>query len=461
MKGSPWYYPFLALALSILSGVMLAFALPPRSMSPLGWAAFAPLLVASRMTGRALIAAFYGMWTAITCAWVLAGRWETASQYGNLLAAFGGLALVFAFIAGLSCFAAKRLSPAWWALLVACAGVTGELLSRFIFPVTVAISQYQNATALRIAGYTGIWGVSFALWLAPAAAVAMVIRPKKAWPVFALCAAGLAAAVYAPAPEEPPGAMLAVAAIQSPNPESARQQTSRVASQARVVVWPELLMNSASRVAHLAAVRNNVCVVASFTEPSGTGKPYNAAYLISPRGDKLAVFRKQHLFGKEYMSFARGDDSRPARWGGFAAGVPICFDTEFTDITRRLVRRGADVILVPNADPDMPNYLFNYLHAAVIPFRAAENAVPVVWSECGGLSMVVDRTGRIVAQVPSGAVGAAVETVRLRGRQTFFTYAGDYFAYLCAAGLLAIIAVQAKQARWRRSGMEAKQFRLE
>ena len=87
----------------------------------------------------------------------------------------------------------------------------------------------------------------------------------------------------------------------------------------------------------------------------------------------------------------------------------------------------------------MPNSLFHYLHAAVIPFRAAENAVPIVWSECTSLSAIYDGYGRRIARAPEHMIGHVHGIVALRERRTFFTLAGDYFAYLCA-GVLVLAA---------------------
>jgi apolipoprotein N-acyltransferase len=82
----------------------------------------------------------------------------------------------------------------------------------------------------------------------------------------------------------------------------------------------------------------------------------------------------------------------------------------------------------------MPNSVFNYLHSAVIPFRAAENGVPIVWAECQSLSMIVDSDGRILARGPEKAPAFIIAGVHLRSGLTFFTRAGDYFAYLCVTG---------------------------
>lgn len=97
-----------------------------------------------------------------------------------------------------------------------------------------------------------------------------------------------------------------------------------------------------------------VYIIADFLVPSAKLKPHNTAYLMSPEGKVEGVWQKRHLY----------------------VGVPICFDTLFTGVVRSMVREGADVMSVPNYDPEMHGALFTYLHSAFIPFRAANSPAP-------------------------------------------------------------------------------------
>ena len=433
-KASKHYF-VLGVVLAALSGAMLAFALPPREVSFLGWLAFLPLLVAARIS-KPLVAAVYGLLCSLVCALIMSGHLTDSHQFGNLFGAFGTLGLVLAFGAGFASLT-KRMNPAVQPLFVACAGVTAELVSVWIFPVNAAISQYRNPAMLELASYTAIWGVSFLVWFVPAAMIAMFQRPKAAWPAFALAAIAVGAGSIAGFPIENKGRVLRVAAIQSPYPDDALKLTHSVGRNVVLVVWPEHRLDPGDGEPSEAARTNRVYVVADFIVPRPKAKPYNTAYLISPSGQVIGKQTKRFLFGNENSICSRGTGSHPVNRGGFVAGMAICYDTQFTGVIRDLVRRGADIICVPVNDPEMPNSLLNHLHCAVVPFRAAENGVPIVWAERNGLSAVIGRSGRILARAAAGSRTAVVAPVWLRQSTTFATRWGDWFGYLCAVGFAA------------------------
>jgi apolipoprotein N-acyltransferase len=138
---------------------------------------------------------------------------------------------------------------------------------------------------------------------------------------------------------------------------------------------------------------------------------------------------------------------------GTAAGS---FDNCYTDVTRRLVRDGARLIAVPNYDPPTPRGILHYLHAAMLPFRAVENRVPIVRADANGCSQIVDATGRVVGQSPLYAPDALVGDVALGdGAETLYTRVGDAFAYLC---LLVVVlgALTAADVKRRTPGVTRK-----
>jgi len=232
-----------------------------------------------------------------------------------------------------------------------------------------------------------------------------------------------------------------VAAIQAEDLDDTRLQTLKAARQARIVVWPEYVSTTRNHIAYDTARKARVYIVASYQEDVPNGRPHNVAHLISSRGKLLGLFRKQHLFGREKFVFARGNPRLPIGVDGLKVGVPICYDTQIPDVSRRLARDGANLLMVPNSDPWMPNGLFGYLHSAIIPFRAAENGIPIAWSEHSGLSTIIDGDGSTLAQAPLHTVGYAAARVTPRSRRTFYTMAGDYFAYMCAGGLVVVVVL--------------------
>jgi len=426
--------PLTALPLAVASGVLLALALPPRDVSILGWIAFVPLILAAHVC-RLLTAAGCGLVATLTCALIASGRITDAAQFGNLFGVFGALALVLAFVAAVISVT-SRFSPNLGVLLIACAGVTAELTSLWVFPVNVALSQYRNPAMLKLASITGIWGVSFLIWFVAASVVAAVARPKSAWPLAVVSLAVVVSGWIIKFPTPAEGPVLRVAAVQTPYARDARRLTRTIGEKASLVVWPEQRLDPCDGNPARAARESRLYVVCNVIEPRVNAKAYNSAYLYAPSGRIIGKQYKRFPFGDEIRLCARGPRLVPIDRGGFRAGMAVCFDTQFPVVARDLVRDGADIVLVPVHDPEMPSSLLNYLHGAIAPFRAAENGVPIVWADSKGLSMIVERSGQVTARAPARREAVVCGPVRLRTAITLANRFGDWFACLCAGAFL-------------------------
>lgn len=85
---------------------------------------------------------------------------------------------------------------------------------------------------------------------------------------------------------------------------------------------------------------------------------FNTSVLYGENGDRLAVYRKMHLFDvdvpggltiRESDSVAPGDELVIAETPLGRIGMSICYDMRFPEMYRALVDRGADIIAVPSA----------------------------------------------------------------------------------------------------------------
>ncbi|MCI4341206.1 MAG: carbon-nitrogen hydrolase family protein [Thermoplasmata archaeon] len=108
------------------------------------------------------------------------------------------------------------------------------------------------------------------------------------------------------------------------------------------------------------------------------GEIQNGALLASPSGE-LQVQSKRFLptYGpfEEGVPFSAGDRSVPLQLGERRVGVGICYDTFFPEVFRTLALAGAELLAIPSAAPVTSSRLF----AKLLPARAVENAVPVVY----------------------------------------------------------------------------------
>ena len=145
-------------------------------------------------------------------------------------------------------------------------------------------------------------------------------------------------------------------------------------------------------------------------------KVHNTAVLFGPDGERLAVYRKIHLFD---VSLPGGQHFRESEWVVPGAepvvvetelgtlGLSICYDLRFPELYRALCARGAEILLVPAA---FTLYTGKDHWHALLRARAIENLAYVLapaqfgqhhekrWSY--GKSVLIDPWGIVVAQAP-------------------------------------------------------------
>ena len=152
-------------------------------------------------------------------------------------------------------------------------------------------------------------------------------------------------------------------------------------------------------------------------------RPFNSCLVLGPRGDRVAVYRKLHLFDVELPDGTQllesegvksGSELEVFQLGGFTVGLSICYDLRFPELYRALVDRGAEVLLVPAAFTLQTG---KDHWRVLLQARAIESQAWVVaanqWGRhpkgrsSFGHSMVVDPWGLVVAEC-SDRIGAAI-----------------------------------------------------
>lgn len=126
---------------------------------------------------------------------------------------------------------------------------------------------------------------------------------------------------------------------------------------------------------------------------------FNTALAFSHEGTHLARYRKIQLFGPDEKAlYTPGDTHATFDYKGTRFGLLICYDVEFPEHVRHLVRLGAEVILVPTANM-MP---FVSVNQILIPARAMENAVTIVYANYCGTSGGLEYVGLSAIHGPDG-----------------------------------------------------------
>ncbi|MER5770923.1 carbon-nitrogen hydrolase family protein [Streptomyces sp. NPDC001985] len=137
---------------------------------------------------------------------------------------------------------------------------------------------------------------------------------------------------------------------------------------------------AAGAVAAIAA-RHGLAIAYGYPERAGE-RVFNSVQLIGPAGERLANYRKTHLFGCfERKWFTPGEQPVvQAELGGVRVGMLICYDVEFPENVRAHALAGTDLLLVPTAQM----HPFQFVAESLVPVRAFESQMYIAY---------VNRTG--------------------------------------------------------------------
>jgi len=181
---------------------------------------------------------------------------------------------------------------------------------------------------------------------------------------------------------------------------------------------------------HIAVIaeKQGIAIAYGYAERDAEqGCVYNSAQVIGPRGQVLAHYRKTHLFGPaERAAYRPGPRLEPPfRFGGFTIGLLICYDVEFPEAVRALALTGADLLLVPTAQP----LEYAIVTQCILPARAVESQLGIAYANHAGTenglrylggSCLIGTDGRALASAGTGealligtvSVGARLATAR-------------------------------------------------
>jgi apolipoprotein N-acyltransferase len=153
-------------------------------------------------------------------------------------------------------------------------------------------------------------------------------------------------------------------------------------------------------------------------DPAPGGNFFDTAFVVGPGGD--IVFRQVKSVPIQFFK-----DGLPAEeqklwvspWGKI--GFCVCYDLSYSRVTDRLVRQGAQAIIVPTMDVIDWGSWEHRLHARVGLIRAAEYGVPIVRVASSGISQIIDQAGRELATARFPGQGEGISgSIALAGRGT-------------------------------------------
>lgn len=163
----------------------------------------------------------------------------------------------------------------------------------------------------------------------------------------------------------------------------------------------------------LAKKYNTNIVCGSIVTKDNDGKVYNMAFVLDRAGKIVAQYRKIHLFkylgGTEDIGISKGQDVVVAELDFAKVGLSICFDIRYPMHYKKLVQKGAEVIVSPSAwgyltDNALEGENMTELFKALNIARAAESLVYFVTSNPAGQSGPFTFIGNSMITSPLGVV---------------------------------------------------------
>jgi len=507
MRPSPrtgWLLALLSAALQILS-------FPSPGVYFLCWIALAPLFVAiidrryaPSLSRCVLLAYICGVvWYAGTCYWIF----HVMHSYGSLSQPIAAGILVlfclylalyhaaFGLILGLAT-RSRLLANARALVLVPFFWVAVELGRAHItsFPWDLlGYAQVNNLPLTRLATFTGVYGLSFAIALVNSILALGFLLPRDRRMAVALTgvlgAIALESGSLVPYPEPHPDHVAALVQENLPILESDWTPTfydltisqlaqlsgqgasaaSQRSSNPVLIVWPESpapFYTSDQKfqrwLSALAQDSHAYLIVGSLgvgQTVRGKSEMFNSAQLVLPDGNWGSRYDKIHLvpFGefvpfRNLLSFAqslthdigefsRGNQRNVLHVDGHGVGTFICYESIFPDEVLRFVRNRAELFVNISNDGWFGESGAPGQHLNMARMRAIENGRWVLRATNTGITASISPLGQVVAAAQRKTRTVLEAPYSFESGTMFYTRHGDWFAGACAIiSILALIS---------------------
>lgn len=319
------------------------------------------------------------------------------------------LACWIGLFVALSRLCLTRWKPAWALWLIPFLWTGLEYFRSELYPLrfswlNVAYAFSDHFWLLPLTGWLGMYGAGF---LAALLATALSWLPLRR---ASLAGLGLIALVAltpnwqarrsTPTDGQDRGIPVAGVQLESPTDDeviAALNQVVKTSPDAELLVLSEYTFQDVvpERVKHWCREYRRYLIVGG-KDPAVGGKFYNTAFVVGPEGE--IVFRQVKSVPIQFFK-----DGLPAPeqnvwespWGKI--GICVCYDLSYTRVADRLIRLGAQALVVPTMDVADWGRWQHELHARVAPIRAAEYGVPIFRVASSGISQLVDGSGRVIA----------------------------------------------------------------
>ncbi|MEU5979267.1 apolipoprotein N-acyltransferase [Streptomyces sp. NPDC047315] len=474
---------------AFVAGALPVFSFPAPALWWFAYVALVPWLLLLRTAPTGRRAAFEG-WLGGTGFLIAVHSWLVPNLHVFIVLLAALLGLLWAPWGWLVRALLGAAPSAWRAALAVAAVPSGWLMIELVRSWQglggpwglMGASQWQVPPALRLASVGGVWLVSLLVVAVNTAVTAAIALPRARLAgivAVLLCALVTgAASAWAPRPQVRGHARIAVVqpgVIAGVDRRLAREEelTRALAGQRLdLVVWGESSVGedlyarpglTADLAALSRAVGADLLVNVDARRTGATGSDggiYKSSVLIGPRGLTGQRYDKMRLvpFG-EYVPLRSvlgwvtsvGRAARENRLrgthqvvmelpgGGPRIGPLICFETAFPDMSRNLVRDGAQVLVAQSSTSTFQDSWAPAQHASLGALRAAETGRSMVHATLTGISAAYAPDGAPVGRrLPVHSSTAEVYDVPVATGTTPFVRYGDWAVYGALGVLVAL-----------------------
>jgi apolipoprotein N-acyltransferase len=352
--------------------------------------------------------------------------------------------------------AATLCLPAFW--------VTVEYLNAITSPhstwANLAYTQSDVLPLIQIASLTGVWGISFVLFLV-VSTVGVLLSPWPTRRAKQLVAAGVGIAVLAVfafgawrlatplaatgalnvrlVSNDRRGELFATADAASMRVLGRYADAIAAPTTADFIIVPEKLVSVSEAAApgakalfETAARRTRAHVIVGLDEfRQGTRR--NEALVFDQTGTVTIDYEKHHFIPVLEDGYVLGTTYDTWSTAQGTLGVAICKDMDFPTLGRAYGARGVGLLFVPAWDFNVDGWY----HSRMAIMRGIESGFSIVRVAKQGLHTVTDNRGRVLLDRPGSPEGFVISdaAAAVAHADTLYTTWGDWFAWVAIACL--------------------------
>lgn len=444
-------------------GAMLAACFYPLGFHWLAWVAMVPFMILmprmnhiSVLLGGTILG---WVWYRLSLGWllILGGPWVA------------GIITALGVLVGLSFWAARVLMKRWpaallWATPLAFIGqevIRSQGLDLYRLPyVFLGGTQSYSLWIAQLASVGGIFFVSGVVVAVNAAvAWAIIHRTRRAY----ITSGSIIAAILVLAAVSQPGDFsgrqtVSAACVQSEKYSykiyaNLTEQAASLPEKPYLIVLPEHTIADMGkddessplvpRLEETAKAHGLYVIVGAHSKPNKSADCFfdNVLFVIGPTG-KIILRQLKLVPVPFYDDGNPGDIIRPFGTPHGLAGAYVCIDGEYPDHIRRLVSRGAGVLLGPVFNNEKWPQEQRWQQADLTIFRCIEQRRCMVRASSSGISHITDATGRNLAlRAQADGDGVIAAPVYFNFDLTFYNRAGYLIEYALGWGFIASVPV--------------------